>query len=175
MAQYGVFIGRFQPLHLGHMSIINHIMVDGRNPLILIGRPSLKVDGATIEKYPLDFNQTAEQFELVYGDTVQVEPIYDYPENDNTWMIKVLSVIENNAGIEDSVLYYTKKPEDLNTDGKHYSDMFSPYIDMKKSSYPSKLNIAVSATDIRKDISNNAHYLDGRIYHHVRGKFKNSI
>lgn len=174
MAQYGVLIGRFQPLHLGHMSIISHILADGRVPLILIGRPALKIDSFNAEKYPLDFNQTAEQFELVYGDKVSIEPIYDCPDNDNTWMIKVLSTIETNAGIEDSVLYYTRKEQDIK-DNKHYSDMFSPYIDMKQSSFPKKLNLTISATDIRQDIKTNAHYLDGRIYNYVKGIFRNTI
>ena len=47
--QYGVYLGRFQPFHDGHNSIVQQIIMEDRIPLILIGH-----NGSSNDRHPLN-------------------------------------------------------------------------------------------------------------------------
>ena len=59
MLKYGVFIGRFQPLHYGHLSIIEHIKSLGYVPIVLVG---MSVDK---DKNPIPVREVVENFKGV--------------------------------------------------------------------------------------------------------------
>ena len=60
---YGVFLGRFQPFHIAHEAVVHEIMIDGLEPLILIGSPD-KVDA----KNPLTLVQRFAIIRTVFPD-----------------------------------------------------------------------------------------------------------
>jgi len=37
MSKYGVFLGRFSPIHKGHQHIIDKILQDGLTPIVIVG------------------------------------------------------------------------------------------------------------------------------------------
>lgn len=64
-----LIIGRFQPLHDGHKSLINSIMAEGKRPCIAI------MDTKQDENNPYTYTERKEMFKVEYGDTVDVVKI----------------------------------------------------------------------------------------------------
>lgn len=155
MYKYGILIGRFQPLHLGHQAIISEIIADGLRPLILIGSS----ESGKTDKNPYDFFQRKGMIFSVYGNNVDYLALPDFPDNER-WVNYILKVAKS------SIIYYHKKEEDCKKewgDG-HYIDLLDGKIPIKQSTYATKINIPISATRIRNDIEGNKHFLDGRVY-----------
>lgn len=169
---HGILIGRFQPLHLGHMAVINEIYADGLRPIIFIGRPD-PIDFELYEaqkRYPLNYTKTTTQFDVLgLHDYTTIEDT----DNDKDWLAHILYYLDREFEInhKDCVLYANKKPEDYKN-GSHYLDMFDGLLDIKFPTYPSKLRLNISATQIRQDFENNKHYLDGRVYNAIKSSFQ---
>lgn len=166
---YGIFIGRFQPLHLGHMAVINEIITDGLTPIIIQGMSANgKTDG---KKYFINWNYSREQFKYLYDDNINLTLVKDHPSN-SMWRFSILKAIsEYTDDFNNCVLYYTNHPADRDENGVHYAEWFADLLELKVATYPEKLGIHIRATDIRKDIDANRHWLDGRVYHYVRKFF----
>ena len=54
MKEYGLMIGRFQPVHFGHLEILEHIIDEGMTPIIVIGSTQ---DDRDVNRNPLTFEQ----------------------------------------------------------------------------------------------------------------------
>lgn len=170
--KYGLFIGRFQPLHLGHMAVINEIIADGYTPVPIIGRP-WDEHNRDLNKYPLTHLETAKQFHalgLLNGTAYHYT--FDTPNNEY-WAHNIKTDINFYKNEGDAVrLYYTNHPSDRDTDGVHYAEWFKNDVELKEATYPAKIGLNIRATDIRKDIEANKHYLDGRVYEQVKHIFR---
>lgn len=59
--QYAMFIGRWQPLHLGHKNLFQQALDEGKNLLICIR------EGEVNEKNPFTTEQVKEMIELEYA------------------------------------------------------------------------------------------------------------
>lgn len=149
--QYGILIGRFQPIHKAHQSIIDEILHDGRIPLIFIGSSN-----TTDKKNPFSYIERAAIIHKIYGDSVITLPLPDY-KTDIEWMCHFSEHIWS-MGInkEDCIIYFFKKEKDLNI--KDIIDEFA----WKEPTYH-KIYDGISATKIRRSPDKYKQYLDGRV------------
>ena len=87
---YGVFIGRFQPLHVGHTHIIDEALKQVDTLIVLIG----SAGNARTIKNPFTFEERKHVIEQTYRhETAQrriiVLPITDYQDDDKAWAEEV--------------------------------------------------------------------------------------
>lgn len=151
--QYGILIGRFQPLHYGHQAIINEILQDGLMPIILIGSSNNVCGG----KNPLSYTQRASLINLIYGSSVITLPLPDN-HSDANWKDGILYLLESMAITRnDCSLYFFHKAGDADLQIT-LADSF----EVRKPLYP---EYKISATAIRADLEGNKKYLDARVYH----------
>jgi cytidyltransferase-like protein len=172
--RYGVYIGRFQPLHLGHQAVINEILLDGLIPLIVLGSSN---EDRNKEKNPLSFKERVELIDLVYPETdIHFISSYDYP-NWTDWYNELgYLIIDGTKRHKDElIIYYNEKEADrcsFECNNKTYKNTF--YTDifkdedfkMKKIKFPSYDDIYINANarDIRANLEDKKHLLDARVY-----------
>jgi len=151
MKKYGILIGRFQPIHLAHQSIINEILHDGLTPLVFIGSCNKQN-----EKNPFSYIERVKMIHEIYGEQVVTLPLPDNP-SDEAWS-EYLLLLLNTIGVakEECCLYFFRKNEELNISG------LLKDIEHKNPTYHEVYGL-ISATEIRKNPINNKRYLDGRI------------
>jgi bifunctional NMN adenylyltransferase/nudix hydrolase len=85
----GVFIGRFQPLHEGHVSVITRMVVECDLVLVLIG----SANTARSVRNPYTFVERREHFQRMFGSKVLVAPINDHPYDNDAWVKEVRATI----------------------------------------------------------------------------------
>lgn len=93
---YLVFIGRFQPLHNGHIGVIAEALSKARKVIILVGS-SFQPRNV---KNPFTFDERATMIKSSFADCKDrliVCPILDYPYNDDKWVAQVQSVVKTAA------------------------------------------------------------------------------
>lgn len=160
--QYGLYIGRFQPFHYGHQSVINKIIDDGREPLILIGSSNAEIS----EKNPFIAHQRREMINLVYPN-IRYGVINDY-DNNQDWIDRIALVKEQVLG--KVILYAHNKPSEAGKYGlekeQFMSHLLEPHFQIKDIS--DSTPVPISATDIRNDLEANKHYLDERVYNYIK-------
>ena len=100
-------IGRFQPLHSGHVDLINKAKEDGDKTLVIIGSSNQLPDF----RNPFSYTERLGLLEECFGDTLDIRPLPDYPSDDE-WIQNVtshaLSVQEDPTQI---TLYCSPKDE----------------------------------------------------------------
>lgn len=82
-------IGRFNPLHLGHVSMINPMVRDGDFSLIFIGSANV----SRTDKNPFTYAERAHLLTHLYPNTI-VLPLNDY-KNMDTWTKQVENKIQD--------------------------------------------------------------------------------
>lgn len=89
-----IFIGRFQPLHNGHVKVMNHALLLAKNVLVLVG----SVNGVRTFKNPFTFEQRAQvindsvsdhSIQKMKGQTFSVRPLKDSQYNNEDWIESV--------------------------------------------------------------------------------------
>ena len=159
MKKYGILIGRFQPLHLAHQSIINEILHDGLIPIVFIGSSNRDKSG----KNPFSYIERAQMLHEVYGNQVITLPSIDH-EDDNVWYNLLLCSLEDiGAERSDCVLYFFRKENEFAV------NEFFNNIEHKQPIYP-HIYDSISATKIRENLEGYKQYLDGRIYKYLKNK-----
>ena len=150
---HGIFFGRFQPFHLGHVSSIQKIVDDGLIPVILIG----SADKSNSDKNPYTFKQRSEMISAVFPNII-IRPLYDVEGDNDTWLANLKTTIED---VTTSYTIYThNKPSERGKYGlppdKFITDYinFCPIVDISSLCY-----VDVSATDIRESLYTNLHNL----------------
>jgi len=126
---YGVYLGRFQPLHKGHQEVIDTIITNNLEPLILVG--SINKNN---EKNPLSFEIRKEIILENYPNEIQEENVVGVPDADNwdNWWDTVLSILKEFSDDPDDFVFVTHKKEEdkqkFTFKGKeyfgHYQDIF---------------------------------------------------
>lgn len=135
----GIFIGRFQPLHIGHQAIIEKMISEVDLPIVIIGSAN---SPSTILN-PFSYTDRESLIKSIYP-SLQILPINDYKYQDHLWLEKIKELIEpfefiNNKKSEIIIYGF---PKDNSSD---YLNWFPEY----KHNYV-KTNLNVSSTDIRE-------------------------
>lgn len=147
-----VFIGRFQPLHEGHVAIMEEAYKYTDTLLVLVGS-SFK---ARSPKNPLLFGErkdiiTHELYDIIYGSNNKffIEPLVDDLYDDNEWITQVQYQIDKHLSDPEyrgALIGYEK---DLSS---QYLKWF-PNVDLIKVEEPTTHNNKIlNATDIRNDL-----------------------
>ena len=171
MKQYGVFIGRCQPFHLGHQSILDRIVQDGLEPVALLG----SANESGTEKNPYDVHPRATMMRF-HNPLLKIGAVSDYESNED-WMEAIILCVEEVTGmfIHNSTFYLHDKPED-------FYDFTYKGVEYKNASY-SKMyeaeglnvvhlpisDIKIRATSIREDLEKHSHYLQAEVYEYIKG------
>lgn len=172
MVKYAIIVGRFQPFHIGHQSLVDKAIQDGLEPLIIIG----SANESGTEKNPFTAKQRDNMIRLIYPD-IKTAALNDHPSYDR-WLhmlIKFIVTITDQP-LENSTIYLHEKEEDKHDyvfEGiKHYNESYCKMyklIGLNTKSLPIS-DIDISATDIRKDLEGNKHFLHPKIYEYVKGR-----
>lgn len=171
MKKYGLFIGRFQPFHLGHQAIVNEIILDGKIPIIAIGDDN----GTDIKRNPLSYEQRKELIKLIYPTECLFVQAFDH-DNWTDWYIQLINKVATLAPFHTITLYYHNKESDrydfFEYSGKEYHNTFYTDIfddcgvNMKPIEFIDRtdIHIKADATNLRESFEDFKHLLDGRVY-----------
>ena len=89
-ADFGVFIGRFQPLHSGHEHVIRQALEQVQRLIVLVGSANVARD----PRNPFTFDERAAMlrsvfaYELAEGRLI-IAPLDDHPYSDTAWVAEV--------------------------------------------------------------------------------------
>lgn len=84
-----VFIGRFQPLHLGHQEVIERARKLAKNVLVLVGSAGV----ARSARNPFTYGERSQLIKSIYPDVI-VEGIHDHTYNDSAWILEVQQKVQ---------------------------------------------------------------------------------
>jgi len=105
MKKYGIFLGRFQPFHKGHQSVVDYIISKGLEPVIFIGSVNINDD-----RNPLTFEQRKKLIQMVYPYIEHIYPLEDYASWDEWWdnFENKIKMISDN---KDEIMFISHKKE----------------------------------------------------------------
>jgi len=169
MAKYGLVLGRFQPFHNGHASIVDRVLSDKLIPIIVIG--SANKLGPSNPFHPL---QRMEMIKLLYPDAI-IFCLDDFDDWDE-WLTNLVESIKLLviSDLTEITVYTHNKPEDLQDftfrgveyTNEYYSKLFE--LDgMSVTNLPIS-PIPIRATTIRADLEGNKHFLNPLIYNYIK-------
>lgn len=161
----GLFIGRFQPLHRGHESIIRKMLEECEKVVVAIG--SAQESGTNINPFRYEYRRLMIQKVFPeYFDRIIILGITDRanPSDDESWGEYLLSTIYQNIGIKPDVIY-----QGIENKHNHWFDSFDiPIINIDRDL------LKVSATEIRKAIlEENFDYYKEFMPDNLHSEFKN--
>ena len=169
LEKYGIFIGRFQPLHNAHLKLIKIIMADKLKPFIVIGSTQEK---RNLKRNPLTFEQRRQLIQgvLPIENIVALEDCYSNIEKWYSNLIKLL------PAKEDCVIYYcVKQPDKSNFTfkGKTYTDETYHKIFKQENWTVKEINKLdeISSTQLRQNPDLCQEYTPKEVYHLLK-KFK---
>ena len=153
--QYGIFIGRFQPVHDGHLAVFNQALSESKSLIVLIGSARATQD----TKNPFSYEERTEMISLALGakkdgnkaitpsgQTVWFVPIRDYFYNENMWITEVQYPISKITNDDHSVALYGSYKDS----SSYYINLF-PQWDFRPTKMSSTLS-SINATDIRNSL-----------------------
>lgn len=145
-----VFIGRFQPFHIGHESVIQEALKQAKQVVVVVGSSFT----ARTTKNPFTFAERKQMIKAVFPtDRVVVVPVGDFPYDDTKWV----------AAVQSAVTTAIPSVKDIGLIG-HSKDSSSYYLKIfpqwKKHVEVEDVS-GINATDIRKALlGNNKEQLD---------------
>jgi nicotinamide mononucleotide adenylyltransferase len=161
MEKFGVFIGRFQPLQKGHISVIKQILSRGYTPLIVVG--SAQESGT--KKNPYSFALRSQKILSEFPNSVTVVPLEDSLEDDASWVKRLEALVKSVVGDKEYVYFTHNK---VSEKGKYESlrngEFITDKINHEKIDLSDFMDVNISATDIRNDLEGNKHYLTEGTY-----------
>lgn len=121
MHDYAVYIGRFQPFHIGHQTVLKYALKKARKVILLIGSSNLHIS----PKNPFTFEERKRfvQYNIVECEAtgrVSILPLNDVPYNDTAWQTQVRTLVESITGptADVALIGFNKDPS------TYYLDMF---------------------------------------------------
>lgn len=89
-ADFGVFIGRFQPLHIGHEHVIRQAMKQVKHLIVLVGSANV----ARNPRNPFTFDERATMLRSAFRhelaeERLFIEPLNDHLYSDTAWVTEV--------------------------------------------------------------------------------------
>lgn len=109
----GLYIGRFQPLHIGHTHIINKMLDECE--IVIVGVGSAQESGT--ERNPFDFATRSRWIVETFGSRknhiLHVIPIPDreHPSNDSSWGDYVFAKVKEWCDLTPDVIYEGEESE----------------------------------------------------------------
>ncbi len=92
---YAVFIGRFQPFHIGHLFVFKEALQHAKKLIVLVGSSG----GPRTLRNPFTFEERVEMMEQSLPAEIKqriiVRPLQDFTYNDQAWVQSVTEIIEN--------------------------------------------------------------------------------
>jgi bifunctional NMN adenylyltransferase/nudix hydrolase len=127
MYDYAIFMGRFQPFHVGHKRVLQFANQQARRTIVLVGSSNLHPS----PKNPWTFEERQQFIKSTCnesGDRIPlIRPINDIPYNDTAWQTQVREVIRGivDAGdIKDPKIALVGFKKDASS---YYLDMFKEW------------------------------------------------
>lgn len=139
----GLYLGRFQPFHVGHQIITNRMLRECEKAIVAVG--SAQESGT--ERNPLSYECRERLIKKTfqkYGDRLIVIPIYDRVSysDDSSWGDYLFEQIEYQTGLRPEVVY-----EGDESTNDHWYDNF----DIKVNKIP-RYMLPVIGTEVRQAI-----------------------
>ena len=131
---------RGQPLHNGHISLINLMLEECSNPNIVLG----SIQESRTERNPFTFEERKQMIQNIYKDKINIYGVEDMLNNNELWLKTVFSKIKNKIDV-----YYCGD----NDNGKFFKNDIK--IIRKLDRNKQKENLKISGTEIRKMIKEN--------------------
>ena len=169
MIKYGIFVGRMQPIHLGHQHIIDTIIADGLEPIVILG----SAQECRTEKNPYHPLERIHMVKLIYPGI----KAYALDDADcwDEWYFKLtetikLAVTDN---LDEVTIYLHDKLEDLQNftfRGVDYTEEYYSKLYEIDGMHVTKLPISeiqVRAKVIREDLEGNKQFLHPLIYDYI--------
>lgn len=141
----GLYVGRFQPLHIGHTHIIDKMLDECEVVIVAVG--SAQESGT--QRNPFDFATRSqwivETFSTRRNHILHVVPIPDreHPSNDASWGIYLLDKVWSETHIIPDVIYEGEEEERI-----HWYD----YLDVVVAKVPRTI-LPISGTMLRTAIA----------------------
>ena len=136
----GLIVMRGQPLHNGHISLINLMLEECSNPNIVLG----SIQESRTERNPFTFEERKQMIQNIYKDKINIYGVEDIPNNNELWLKTVFSKIKNKIDV-----YYCGD----NDNGKFFKNDVKIIRKLDRSKQ--KENLKISGTEIRKMIKEN--------------------
>lgn len=92
-ADLAVYIGRFEPLHNGHVAVLARALREADRVIVLVG----SADAPRTPKNPWSFNERAVMIRAALGadaGRVTIAPVADHLYNDNAWIADVQAAVD---------------------------------------------------------------------------------
>lgn len=142
---YLVFIGRFQPFHIGHQEVIEKALQESKRVIVLVG----SAGKPRSSKNPWTFQERADMIlkSTAVGrdvDRITVIPLYDKSYNDSAWVAQVQSLVETAVRMDDVIRPRIGIIGHIKDESSYYLKMF-PQWDLVEHD----MNEVVHATDLR--------------------------
>ena len=117
MTKTAIFIGRFQPLHFGHLAIIDTCMQDCEQLIMVVG----SINRARTVKNPFTFTerkilieQNLQAHAASYLDRTKIVGVEDNPYDDVAWQTEVTAAVKKEA-VHDADFYVVGHDKDEST------------------------------------------------------------
>lgn len=112
MTKYGVFMGRMNPIHLGHEHVIDQMVKEcgEANTVIIIGSSNAQ----TSMRHFFSYKQRRDFVRALYP-TLRILPAGDFPNNDIEWAAALNDILESAFGqnTKADVRFYGGADEDV--------------------------------------------------------------
>lgn len=107
--KFGIYIGRFSPLHKGHEAVIDQMIIDFGygNCLVLIGSPNAELSQRNIFPYLV-----RRQFVKRVYPYLNTLPLTDFDDN-FSWMTSIEDIISLLGYVKEDVVFYGGCQEDV--------------------------------------------------------------
>ena len=167
MEKYGIILGRFQPFHKGHESLVAAVKAKGLIPVIIIG--SSQESGTT--KNPYSTNQRADMILSIYPD-VRLGKVPDDVSWER-WVQNLIAAIP--VPLPQATLVVHNKEEDrmdFSYKGQDFKNTFYSDIYNTEGLHTTVVNtpgIKVRATMIRDDLEKHKDFLSESVYSIMKG------
>lgn len=153
----GLYIGRFQPIHIGHESIIRQMLNECEQVIIAVG--SAQESGT--ERNPFNFYQRADLitnvfYQHIIAGRMSIIPLKDRekPSNDASWGDYVFDIVKSLTAKVPDVIYEGEEDE---------RSTWYDNLDVEIVRVP-RNKIRVSATELREALADDSDQLSFRAY-----------
>lgn len=147
MKRVAIYIGRFQPLHKGHIEVINHCKKNYDETFVFVGSYNKRRS----IKNPFEFKTISTW--LYNSGANKVFALNDYIYDDEKWASQIKNIVSSNYDITNCEFTLVGHMKD---DSSFYLNMFPEY----KLDLLPEFNDGLSATDIRNNLFENLSGMD---------------
>jgi bifunctional NMN adenylyltransferase/nudix hydrolase len=146
---FAVYIGRFQPLHDGHIETINTALGVSEKVIILVG----SADAPRSPKNPFTYHERATMIKRMFGTEVEVRPLIDYTYDNARWkegvqaavssVHKDLNLHQSLHGMRGAIVGHDKD------DSTWYLKVFPQWEHIDAPKFPGHSGAVIDATRVR--------------------------